>query len=353
MLLALEATVKGLWRAFKSPRSVFFLYLPNLALAACVAAPLYALFNDRLAASPQARESFSRFDGAWVNDFFRIHSTSFDAFSIAAAVAAVGWYLCWLFVEGGALAAVADPKRKLTLTGFFAACGRNFFAFVRGLVPAAVAASLLALANRETSRLLLWYFDEFRQGAAGEAELGWILVGKTLFFLVLFLWFVSIPTTLARVRAVVDDDRSMLRGYFAGLSLCLKKPFSLLLIVLVNAALFLAVIVAVDEFARRIPLDQALRPFAGFTGDGGAWFDVAIPPVGLHITAWQVAMWAMMALHVARCAALVVFWRATTSPPVTRDPELVYARGPVVDAPARKRSRTGYAFADDDTVSGG
>lgn len=350
MFLAIEATLLGLWRALKNPRCVFFLYLPNLALAACVAVPLYAIFNDRLAASPAARDAFAAHDDALVRDFFRIHAADLDAFALTATVAAILWFLCWLFIQGGTLAVLAEPSRRLTATGFFAACGRNFFAFVRGLIPAAIATLLLVLLNDETSRLLLWYFDDLRGGAASEAELGWILTGKTAFFLAAFVVLVTTPTAFARVRAVVDDDRSMVKGYFAGLALCLRRPFATLLLFAIDAALFLAVLVASDEFARRVPLDRDLRPFARWTTEGTAWFDVAIPPVGLHITVWQVALWFAMTLLVARCAALVAFWRATTSPPRTRDPELVYARGPVVDAPVSRGPRAGYAFADDESV---
>jgi len=347
MFLAIEATVKGLWQAISRPRSVFFLYVPNLALSACVAVPIYALLNDRLAASPAARESFSRYDGAFTGDFLRIHSAAFDSLAAATAVAGILWFLCWLFVEGGALAVLAEPTRKLTLTGFFAACGRNFFAFVRGLVPAAIATWLLAIANTEAQHLVTWYLDDFRGGAAGTNESFWVHVGKTTLFFALFVLLVLTPTAFARVRAVVDDDRSMLRGYFAGLGLCLKKPFTVLLFVALNAALFLSVFVLVDEFTRRIPLDRDFTPLAAL-GPDAAKFDLRVPPVGLHITAWQVALWFLMTLLVARCGGLIAIWRATTTPKAKHDPELVYARGPVVDVPATRRGNRGYAMIDDD-----
>lgn len=353
MLLAIEATVKGLARALFSVRSVFFLYLPNLVLSACVAVPIYETFKTQLASSPATRELFDHYDGAFVADFMRVHSATFGSLAATLAVASIAWFLIWIFVEGGALAALAEPTRKLTLTGFFAACGRNFFAFLRGLVPAAIATWILAELNSQASSLLTWYFDEVRGGSASASLLGYALAGKTVLFLALFLLLVLMPTSIARVRAVVDDDRSMLRGYFQGLHLCLRRPFTMLLFSTFHGACILAVFFGVDEFMRRIPLDRDWAPLSGILGEGGSAFDFHLSPIGLHITIFQLALWLLMALVVARCAGLVAIYRATTTPRAERDPELVYARSPVVDAPQprgpRGRSQS-YAVVDDEST---
>ena len=106
--------------------------------------PIYAMFQARLAASPATRATFDHYDPVVTADFMRVNAATFDSLSATLAVASIAWFLVWLFVEGGALAVLAEPTRKLTLTGFFAACGRNFFAFVRGLVPAALATAARA-----------------------------------------------------------------------------------------------------------------------------------------------------------------------------------------------------------------
>lgn len=330
-MLAIEATLKGLLRALASPRCVFFLFLANLALSAIVAVPIYELFHRELANSPAARSLFADFDPVIVADFLRGQRDTFDSLSATFHVTAFVWIAVWLFLEGGVLGALAEPNRRLNLTGFFAACGRNFFPFVRGLIAPGIAFVALARLNDLCSSWLLSYFDDLRGGAASAAQLGWILVGKTLLFLLLFVLLVLMPMEFARVRAVVDDDRSMTRGYFKALGLCLRKPITITLFFVLSTALFATVSVGLDQVLQRIPLDRALTPLLRISPN----FDLEIATRGLHVTLFQVAIWFTLTMLVMRTAGLLHIWRESMAPAAPQDPELVYASNRVVDAPAR------------------
>ncbi len=349
MLLAPKALLIGLLRAVLSVKSVFLLYLANLLFAAVVAVPVYHLAGDVLARTPDTRSFLVAFDAEFIADLFRNHADTFDGAAAAARVSAVFFVLVYLFLLGGVLTALADRRRPVTFTTFFAACGRHIFPFVRVLVPAGIVLAALMFANDLASNGLTRFFERTLDRSASAGLLGWTSTAKTVIFLCLFALLVVLPIQFARIRCVVDDDRRMLRGYLHGIGLCFRNPFTVLAYFVLSSGLVLLVLGGYDHLLRRVDWTAPFQPFAWF----GADYDFTVSPDLLFQVLTQLAVFLVQALLVMRLAGLLVIYQERTAAPIPQDPDLAYADAPVVDAPRPRRRPGGYGLKDEGTSTTG
>lgn len=169
---------------------------------------------------------------------------------IAAAVAA--YLLVWIFLAGGIVDRYAR-QRPTRGHGFFAACGVYFFRFLRlGVVAGALYWWLFAYVHR-------WLFtDLYRTMTSGlsvEREaFAWRVALYLLFGAALVL--VNIWMDYAKVRAVVEDRRSMLGALLSSWRYVVARPGRVFGLYALNAGTFLALVAAW----------AALAPGVGGTG---------------------------------------------------------------------------------------
>lgn len=333
LFLGPRAFLVGAWHALTAPRLVLLLFLANLLLSAPVAAPVYLRLSAALGHDAAAARLLGAHDPMFAADLLRVRGATFDAAAGGLLAVAVIAFLVQTFLSGAILTALADRGRPCTLAALFAAGGRCFPAFLRVLVPAGGALALLLVANEGATRLLHRVFDDAAARAASADALFWAHVGKTALFAALFVLLVLAPVQLARARCVVDDERGMLRGYLIGLGLSLRNPLSILVFAVLFAAAAAAATLGYQAFLERMPLDAPLRPLARFD----VAFQPAISPGWLAVIVAQLFVLVQQSLTVLRAGAFLTIYREKTDPPPAPDPELVYARPTVVDAPAPRR----------------
>ncbi|MFG0319596.1 MAG: M1 family metallopeptidase [Planctomycetota bacterium JB042] len=334
MLLAPKAFLVGVWRAITGVKSVVLLYVANLLFAAIVAVPVYHLAGEVLAPSTGTRPFLAAYDAAFVADLFRNHAETFDGAGKAALVGAIFTVLATVFLSGGVLASLADPRRPVNFMTFFSACGRHVFPFLRVLVPAAVVLAILVWLNGLASSGLTALFVDTLERSASAATLWWTLTAKTALFLSLFVLFVVLPVWFARIRCVVDDERGMLAGYLRGIAFSLRNPITLLVFFLLASAVPIVLLGVSDFLLRRIDPGAPLHPLASF----GWSFDPAIDPDVAVLVLQQATIFLLLGAFVLRTAGLVTIYRARADAGREPDPELVYADpAPVVDAPKPRR----------------
>ncbi|MFH0945049.1 MAG: M1 family metallopeptidase [Planctomycetota bacterium] len=328
--LAFRALFLGLVRAFFGVKSVVLLYLTNFLFGLVMAVPVYCLARTTVAQTPDSRGFLSLFDAGFLTDLLHSQTPFLSSLETLALLSAAAYFVVYAFLQGGVLASLADRRRPLNFTTFFAACGRYLFPFFRVLVPAAVVLLGLALLNDLASSGLTWWFNESFERAASAGLLGWILTGKTILFVALFVLLVVLPVHLARIRCVMDNDRFMLRGYWKGLVFALRSPFTLLLFFGLSTLLVLALYACQDLLLRQIDWTRPLHPLAFIS----ARLDYAVPPFVVYLLLTQVTIFLLQAALVARAGGLMAIYADGTAPPQEQDPELAYAPSPVVDAPS-------------------
>jgi hypothetical protein len=131
----------------------------------------------------------------------------------AVAAAALGYVGLWVFLSGGILDRFARC-RPIRSAAFFAASGVFFFRFLR--LAAVVGLAYWALFRWLHPWLFVTVYDGLTRDLTVEGQAVWLRAGLYLsFFGVLAL--VNLVSDFAKVRAVVEDRRSMLGALSASI----------------------------------------------------------------------------------------------------------------------------------------
>jgi hypothetical protein len=155
------------------------------------------------------------------------------AATIAGATTA--WMVIWSFLSGGVIDRYAR-QRPTHATGFFAACGLNFWRFLRlGVLAWLVYGALFAIVHP-------WIFDLLYPAAiaGGTVERTAFVVRLICYVLFgTFLVLCNLVFDYARIRIVVEDRHSAIGALVAAARFVRRQPATLALYLL-NAGLFLA-----------------------------------------------------------------------------------------------------------------
>jgi hypothetical protein len=258
--VVLSAFRDGLRRVWRAGWLVLGVWVSTLALAAPAAWLLRGLLADHLGASLMAEQAARGVNYDWWQEFLA-QSTGFgqtftpavigfaavlDSLSrladntplAPALLVLVGaQVLVSLFLAGGVIDRLARD-RAVGAGAFFAACGTFFFRFLRlGLGAALVYWALFAVVHP-------WLFDvvypawthdftEERTAFAARAAL-------YLPFSIMVMG-VNVLVDYAKIRAVVEDRRSMIGAAMAGARFVARHPAKTLGLYLLDTVLFLAV----------------------------------------------------------------------------------------------------------------
>jgi hypothetical protein len=158
---------------------------------------------------------------------------------VPAIAFALGFYmLVWLFLQGGILDRYARGRRIGTY-GFFAASGIFFLRFVRLGVAAGIAYWFLFSYVHEWL-FARWYVNVTRDIPIERTVFYWRVLMYGIFTALL-----ALTTTVldyAKVRAVIEDRRSMAGALIAAIRFIVHNPWRVAGLYLTNAVLFLAVV---------------------------------------------------------------------------------------------------------------
>ena len=228
----------------------------------------------------------------------------------SVAVAVVGYLLIWMFLVGGVLDRYARQRPTQT-HGFFAACGVYFFRFLRlGVMAGLVYGWLFAYVHpwlfTGTYRALTENLSEERTALAWRIAL-YLLFGAALVF-------VNVLLDYAKVRAVVEDRRSMLGALSAAWRFLATRPGRVLGLYAVNAGMFLVLAAMWSWLAPGIG-GSGWRMWLAFAW--GQAFLLARLAFKLHFLASQTALFQDSLAHARYTARPVPAW------PESPDAELV------------------------------
>jgi len=244
------AIVAGVWLATA---------LVSLPLGLAIRADLAGHLGRRLAADAAARgmnyewmEEFSR-QATGLDTTFRPTIVGFAAVldNLSAfidnvqrppevAAASGAFVLLWVFLSGGVLTCYAQDGTARA-HGFFTACRAFFFRFFRLALVTAVVYGLLFGA------LHPWLFTSLYPALTRGVEVertAFLIRGGLYLVFALLLAAANIVFDYAKVRAVVEDRRSMLVALLASWRFIMRHPAGAAGVYLLNVALFAAALAA-------------------------------------------------------------------------------------------------------------
>lgn len=215
--------------------------------------------------------------------------------------AAIAYLVVWAFLAGGILDRYARNRPTRT-AAFFSACGVYFFRFARLAVFAAFGYWILF------GVLHGWLFDAFYPWATRGLN-----VERTAFLLRFALYLVfgaglvafNLWLDYAKVRAVVEDRRSMIGALLASFRFIRRHPVETLGLYLADGLLFVAVLAIYAAFA----------PGAGTIG-WTMWLGLAVSQIYLLMRLWvklvfyasEVSLFQLRLAHADYTAAPLPVW---------------------------------------------
>jgi hypothetical protein len=258
---AFRAALEGLRRVARAPALIGGVWVLTLAISMPLAIVMRGMLAEHLGRSLAADASMSGVNYEWMQEFasqaagvgvtFRptiigfgavldnmsafVDATARPAVIVAAAAA---YILVWLFLAGGIIDRLARD-RPSRAHGFFAACGVFFFRFLRlALAQGIVYGFLFGPMHR-------WLFDRLYPRMIHE-----VTVERTAFFARSMLYLVfgilvaacAIVFDYAKVRAVVEDRRSMLGAINAAVGFIRRNYGAAVSLFAIDVLLFAAIV---------------------------------------------------------------------------------------------------------------
>jgi len=221
--------------------------------------------------------------------------------------AAAAYVLLWTFLAGGIIDRLARDHATRAY-GFFSASGVFFFRFLRLGIIAAAAYSFLVVYVHQ------WLFAKWYVNATRDLSVEHTVFYWRLLMYAIFGGLLALTTTIfdyAKVRAVVEDRRSMIGALSAALRFLARNPRRVAALYAANAAAFLVVLAAWALVA----------PGAGGTGFQ-MW--VAFIASQCYVLARLVVKLQFMASETALFQRSLAHWGYTAAPlVVTPEPPIV------------------------------
>ena len=156
----------------------------------------------------------------------------------SAIMAMVAYLVVWAFLIGGLLDRLARQLRVGTV-GFFAACGVYFFRFCRLAVMAGVVYAVLF------TLVHTWLLDDLYTLATRNVDsehTAFAIRGGLYTLFGLLLLAVNLVFDYAKIRAVVEDRRSMVGAALAAIRFVRRRPADVVGLYLLNSMVFLVIL---------------------------------------------------------------------------------------------------------------
>jgi len=249
----INALVNGFARLARAWKMVLLLWLVNVALAAPFAVALASDLDASLGKSRVHESLLEGFDMGWQGelqeDASGIVSTfgpellrggaffenlerwwKGDLLSLPPLLVGAGlvYAVIWAFLLGGVIERLgAGPHGAGApgAAGFFGACGRSFFRFLRLALLSGV---LYYLVYRLARAGFGWLSDSMRDVTVERTALAWTFVGLAV--IVLLLTVIRVVFDYAKIAVVTEGRRSALGAAWRGLSFVGSRPVGTLLL---------------------------------------------------------------------------------------------------------------------------
>jgi hypothetical protein len=324
----------GLKRTVSAPAVLMGVFVVTFAMTLPLALTVRGMVQDHLGASLAAHEAADGVNYDWWQEFmsqaaglgttftpavvgfaavlFNVSSLLDGERQIAPVTGALGAYLIvWTFVVGGAIDRYAR-QRPTRSHGFFAASGVFFMRFLRLAVIAGLAYWVLF------AYVHTWLFENWLGAMTRDLDVErQAFAWRVLMYAIFGVLLVTVNTLFdyAKIRAVVEDRRSMLGALTASARFMGRNPARVFGLYALNALLFLAV----------IGVWALVAPAAGRAGVA-MWLAFALAQlyviarlfVKLHVLASQTALFQASLAHATYTAVPQVVWPESPAAEIVR-----------------------------------
>jgi hypothetical protein len=253
-----EILVQSIRLVYQNKKFIIIFWVTNIAFAAAISLPLYALVHDHISHSTMNNELLSGFDYVWFTQFMLIYQKSTDTIPILL-YAVTGIYIFIQQFYTGGLIAVFINKKKNHHVDFFYGGVKYFIRFTKIALIAMFFYFIAFSFNSVMHSLIVRYI------IPGGSELALFLYqfGRYTIFL-LIICIINIISDYSKVTAAVRDSTKAILSMIGALKF-LKKNFFRVLILFLIVASFVAIggIIynVVENFVPKTPVYMLIITF--------------------------------------------------------------------------------------------
>lgn len=257
----LGAFFEGWRRVLRAPVLAVGVLVATLLLALPLSIALRGMLEEHLGSSLQAEQALTGWNSGWAAEFgaqaqglgrtftheilgaggtLANISRLLDHGSLNPTVAgaAAAYIVFWIFLSGGVVDRLARA-RPIRTAAFFGACGVFFWRFLR--LAAGFGLAYWWIFKYLHPFLFGTIYDQLTRDLTSERTA--FLIRAGLYAVLLgVLMLVSVIADFARVRAVVEDRRSMLGAFGASMRFIRRRSPRVAALYLVNAAAFVLIL---------------------------------------------------------------------------------------------------------------
>ena len=320
----MSAWVEGMRRVYRAPAIVAAMWLLTVAATLPLALTMHGMIVHQLGSSLMADAAARGVDYEWLQEFsaqatgigttlkpdvigFGAVLDNLSAFAdrtprpVAIVCAAASYVMLWIFLAGGIIDRYARD-RPTHAYGFFSACGGFLVRFVRlGVVMAIVYGFLFGWMHP-------WLFDRLYPRMIHDVH-----VERTAFFVRLALYAVffvvvagcNLIFDYAKVRAVVEDRRSMLGAIAAAIRFIGSHYAAAVSLYVADVLLF---VLAMAAYALLAPASGGAGPMVWVAFAIGQCYIVGRLWVKLVFWASETALFQSRLAHAGYVAAPLPTW---------------------------------------------
>lgn len=249
----LKTFAQGFLTTNRKIRMAVYLWLINFLFSAVVITPIYLLISKDTSRSLMAEQLSRGIDLLWLGDVIYKYKNFYPALLGWFIIPGIFFLLLYIFLNGGIIGRIAAQDEGVSLSNFFADCGKYFFRFFRVFLLSIVG---YIVVFGIIFKLFSALFGLWEKNASTEWPL---LFSSNLKFLVMVLLFsiVRMFFDYVKVRLVVEDSRKSIRAAllnFAFIGKRFLKAWFLYLLVGLIAVIFGVIYLAVYQSLSKIGL---------------------------------------------------------------------------------------------------
>lgn len=247
----------GIWKSFtrgfidtaKNYKVISYLWIINLLFSLLAVAPIYAFITKGLSESLMGDRLQMQLDFLWLGDVIYQLFESGSVLLLWVLVPAAGFWLLYVFLNGGILGTLKDSMEKVTLQHFFGHCGYYFWRFGKLF---AISLLFYLVFVGAVYGIICELSDLLLKNATTQWPL--IIAGfvKMAIFILLFS-FVNMLFDYAKIRLVMTDNPKVFRELLETIRFVSRNLWRAWGLYFLIGILFVLVSVLYMEVAQVIP----------------------------------------------------------------------------------------------------
>jgi hypothetical protein len=253
-----EILVQSIRLVYQNKKFLIIFWVTNIAFAAAISLPLFALVHDHISHSTMNNELLSGFDYVWFTQFMLIYQKSTDTIPFLL-YAVTGIYIFIQQFYTGGLIAVFINKKKNHHVDFFYGGVKYFIRFTKIALIAMFFYFIAFSFNSVMHSLIVRYIIP----SGSELTLFLYQLGRYTIFL-LIICIINIISDYSKVASAVNDSTKAILSMIVALKF-LKKNFFRILILFLIVASFVAIggIIynVVESFVPKTPVYMLIITF--------------------------------------------------------------------------------------------